>query len=97
MATIYYNVATDEFFVFRRMTRKNKLLKRFLENPQSLRYSEIETILLDLGFIKKQGKGSHVIFFHSLFGLKLVIALHNNDCLTYHKKEIAKIIIKLIT
>lgn len=79
------------------MTRKDKLLKRFLKNPQALRYREIETILLDLGFTKRMGKGSHIIFSHAIFGLKLIIAVHNNDCLIYHKKEVANIITKLIT
>lgn len=76
------------------MTRKDKLLKRFLKNPQSLRYREIESILLDLGFTKRMGKGSHMIFvFHDL-NITQVIPLHNNDCDKQYKKRISKLITK---
>jgi len=76
------------------MTRKNKLLKRFLRNPQALKYREIETILLDLGFSKRTAKGSHVIFSFPEHSIIEIVSVHNNDCRPSYKKAIAKIIIK---
>jgi len=72
------------------MTRKDKLLKRFLRNPQALRYGEIEAILLDLGFIKSYGKGSHRNFRHSFLKIRITIPIHHNDCLPYYKQKLAK-------
>lgn len=76
------------------MTRKDKLLQRFLKNPQALKYREIETILLDFGFTKRMGKGSHMIFVFHKPNIVQVIPLHNNDCDKQYKKRIAKLITK---
>jgi len=79
------------------MSRKERLLKKFLQHPQSLKYREIESILLNLGFSKRMGKGSHCIFFFPDFSIIVTIPIHNDDCLPVYKKELAKIIIKFFT
>jgi hypothetical protein len=38
------------------MTNKEKLLLKFLENPKSLKYSDIEILLLNNGFSFERGK-----------------------------------------
>lgn len=79
------------------MTKKDKLLNKFLTNPQSLKYPEIERILLDLGFKKIQAKGSHIKFRNSLFKLYFTFSVHNNDCYPIYKIEAAKLINNLIS
>ncbi|MBI5411872.1 type II toxin-antitoxin system HicA family toxin [Candidatus Peregrinibacteria bacterium] len=74
------------------MSRHEKLIQKFTERPKSLRYHEIESILLYLGFTKDRGKGSHVCFRHPLVKRDVTIPVHNNDCKTIYKKETAKII-----
>ena len=74
------------------MTSKNKLLNKFLRRPESLKYREIEQILLYLGFIKTYGKGSHVKFTHPIFNSNIIISIHNNECKKSYKKEISKTI-----
>lgn len=44
------------------MSRRKKRLAKVLENPRHVRYQELETILLGLGFEKRQDSTSHVIF-----------------------------------
>ena len=74
------------------MGRKEKLLKEFLENPNSLTYRQIEKILLWMGFEMTVGKGSHMIFRYKRLRIKIPIPVHNNDCRKYYKEKVAKII-----
>ncbi len=48
------------------MSKKVKLLKKFLEIPpkKNLTFDELETLLLSCGYIKLEGKGSAVKFYH---------------------------------
>ena len=62
------------------MTQKNKAIKQFLANPNNFKYSQIEIILINLGFSKTQAKGSHVKFKHTLIPHDLIIPVHSNDC-----------------
>ena len=76
------------------MTSIKKLINKFSNNPDSLRYAEIEKILLHLEFEKAQGKGSHVKFSHLDCDKTLVFAIHNNDCRKAYKKSTLNILIK---
>jgi len=48
------------------MSKKDKLIKKFLEVPpkRDLTFSQLETLLLSCGFIKSEGAGSAVKFYH---------------------------------
>ena len=48
------------------MSKKEKLLRKFLEIPpkKDLTFNELETLLLSCGYIKLEGKGSAVKFYH---------------------------------
>ena len=48
------------------MSKKDKLLKKFLEIPikKDLTFNDLETLLLSLEFIKLEGSGSAVKFFN---------------------------------
>ena len=48
------------------MSKKEKLLKKFLEVPpkKDLTFKELEILLLSCGYIKFEGKGSAVKFYH---------------------------------
>ena len=74
------------------MTRKDKLLEQFLRNPESVKCADIERILLDLGFVKTYGKGSHRNFRNRLLNVRLTIPVHHNDCLPFYKRKLAKIL-----
>ncbi len=76
------------------MTKKMKILLKFLRNPQSLKYREIELLLLRAGFKKMSAKGSHLKFVHSMTKRQIIIPVHKNDCKVCYKNRIAKIITK---
>ena len=48
------------------MSKKQKLLNKFLKNPisKTLTFDELETLLTSLGFEKIDGSGSRIKFFH---------------------------------
>ena len=74
------------------MTSIENLFLKFLANPASLRYFQIERLLLNLGFEQIQAKGSHVKFKHHDLRDIINIPVHNDDCKAIYKFKIAKII-----
>jgi hypothetical protein len=44
------------------MTKREKLLERLRRNPQNVRFDEVDTILLGLGFAKRQRGTSHAVY-----------------------------------
>jgi len=44
------------------MSKKEKALVKIKQNPKHVRFDELETILLKLGFTKRQDGTSHAIF-----------------------------------
>lgn len=84
VAILIYNIAT--------MSGKDKLLIKFINNPQSFRYKEIELILLRNGFQLIEAKGSHKKFKHHSMAKGLIIPVHNNDCKIFYKKYVKKIL-----
>ncbi len=77
------------------MKNKEKLLQKFCKNPTSLKFLEIEKLLFGLGFEKRNGKGSYLIFWHKELVEPLVFSIHQKDCKNYQKKEVLKILIAL--
>ena len=74
------------------MNRKMRLLDRFLDNPDSLKYRQIRKLLLGLGFVEGEVRGSHQKFRHKDVKRALVVSVHGNDCLKAYKFSVAKII-----
>lgn len=68
------------------MSQIEKLLARFRKNPASIKYRDIERILLYCDFEKIETKGSHVKFKHSDSVSDIVIPVHNNECKPFYKK-----------
>ena len=73
------------------MTRIDKLINRFLDNPRSLHFMKIEKLLLHLGFHRTKIKGSHYQYDHLSTRRSISIPIHNNDCKDIYKTEIAKL------
>jgi len=78
------------------MSQIEKLVAKFLNNPTSLKYSQIEKILLNFNFKKIQAKGSHIKYKHNHLNKDLIIPIHNNDCKDFYKNLIAKYIKNII-
>lgn len=72
------------------MSKIEKKLEKFFKSPSSLKYSDIETILIYFGFEKINAKGSHIKFKHIKLQNDLVIPIHNNECKDFYKLEARK-------
>lgn len=44
------------------MSRKDKIIKKIRQNPSGIRFEEIESLLLGLGFRKRQSGSSHCVY-----------------------------------
>jgi predicted RNA binding protein YcfA (HicA-like mRNA interferase family) len=74
------------------MTKKEKLIQKFKNNPWSLKIWEIEIILRDLWFERIEAKWSHVKFKNKNLLNDIIIPLHNNDCKDFYKKQTYKVL-----
>lgn len=78
------------------MSQIEKLLSKFLERPEVVRYADIERILTHLGFENIHTKGSHVKWKHRKLQHDLIIPLHNAECKAFYKKQVLRQIDTLI-
>ncbi len=78
------------------MSRIEKLLQRFQNKPESVRYVDIETILLHVGCEKISVKGSHVKFKHRTLRFDIVIPVHKGECKPFYKNQALKQITTLL-
>ena len=74
------------------MTKKEKLIEKFKNNPWGLSFSEIQIILIDLWFKKIEAKWSHTKFKNKSLRNDIIIPIHNNDCKNFYKKQTFKIL-----
>jgi predicted RNA binding protein YcfA (HicA-like mRNA interferase family) len=78
------------------MTNIDKKVEKFLKNPASCKYQEIERILIHFGFEKISTKGSHIKFKHLQLQRDLIIPVHNKECKDFYKKEIKNTLAKIM-
>lgn len=78
------------------MSQREKLLKRFADNPTKVRYSDITKILLLLGFEHIPTQGSHVKWKHCGLMYDIVIPVHNNECKPFYKEQVHRQVKELI-
>lgn len=74
------------------MSQKEKLLKRFFDNPISLGYSEIQIALFSFGFKLTSIRGSHHKYHHPKLKRPLIIPVHHGDCKNTYKSYTLKLI-----
>jgi len=72
------------------MTQKEKIVVKFKNNPTSLKYNEIKTLLFSLWFEQIDAKWSHVKFKKKWLSSDIVLPIHNNDCKDFYKKQTLK-------
>ena len=73
------------------MGRKEKLLYKLLNHPDSLRYSEVEKLLFDFGFKLESKRGNHRKFRHPVNEIIIVVSVHGRDCKRRYKTHVAEI------
>ena len=76
-------------FIIKVMTKKEKLLEKFKENPESLKGSELEKLLLDLWFVMREWKWSHRIYKNGDVSFSLPVG-HAGEILPIYFKKVHK-------
>lgn len=76
------------------MSSIEKFIKRFVDNPCTVRYAELERILLFAGYEKVPARGSHVKFKYKRLYADIIIPVHGGDCGGHYKKRAYKILVK---
>jgi predicted RNA binding protein YcfA (HicA-like mRNA interferase family) len=72
------------------MTKKQKLLQRLRQNPKNVRFEEIDSLLLALGFEKRQ-RGSHVTYIYQQ-QTRMTIPIRKPFILPVYVKDILKLL-----
>jgi predicted RNA binding protein YcfA (HicA-like mRNA interferase family) len=72
------------------MTKKQKLLQRFRQNLKSVRFEEIDNLLVSLGFEKRQ-RGSHVTYVYQQQH-RITIPVRKPFILPIYVKEMLKLL-----
>ena len=67
------------------MTKTDKLLIKFKQNPENVKFREIEKILLTVGYKKVEAKGSHKKYKRTGESKDIIIPVHNGDCKNFYK------------
>jgi hypothetical protein len=74
------------------MSKQEKRIEQLLKDPTKLRYSDVESLLIALGFEIKELNGSHKLIYRPENPrLSTTIALHNNDCKSIYKINMKKL------
>ena len=75
------------------VSRKKKLLDKLLSgsHDKSFTYEDAELVLLQAGFIKDGGEGSHTVYRHP-DGRKMVLAYHGKTVLPVYIRQIRKLL-----
>lgn len=74
------------------MTKKEKILEKFLKNPEWIKYNDLEKILEGIWFERVEAKGSHVKYKHRQLNSDIVFPIHNNECKSFYKRQTYKIL-----
>ena len=63
------------------MSSKEKRLKRIINNPREVRFKELDNLLLELGYIRRQSRSgsSHFVYSHPNAEMLVVLAVHGTN------------------
>jgi len=71
------------------MSKRDKLRRKLRNNPRGIRFSDLETLLIQFGFILVRVKGSHHFFEYQEGDIKaiMVVPLHRNAVKAQYVKD----------
>ena len=76
------------------MNRQENLIETIKNNLESLKFSQIENILISFGFeIQKKTRGSHIKYRNKSSNISLILSPHNGDIKNYQKKQVRDILV----
>lgn len=64
------------------------------KSDYNIKYSDFQSLIIDLGFVFKRQKGSHTIYFHSGIGEIMNIQKDGSKAKGYEVKQLRNLILK---
>ncbi len=63
------------------MSKKEKRLQRILQNPKDVRFSELDAVLTEYGYERRQSDkgGSHYVYSHPEVNMLVTLVSHGQD------------------
>lgn len=78
------------------MTKREKRLAKIRRNPKNVTRDEIDQVFTDYGFVRREGKGSHIVYQHPDQATPVVIAAHGHHIPAYIVKQVLEAIDRVI-
>jgi len=64
------------------------------QSDNNIRYSDFQNLIVDLGFVYQRQEGSHRIYRHPIYRIRIVIQPHGNKAKGYQVKQLRALIEK---
>jgi predicted RNA binding protein YcfA (HicA-like mRNA interferase family) len=77
------------------MTKREKRLLKIRQNPKHVSKDELHQLFIDYGFVLRDGKGSHAIYWHLKEENPIVVAAHGKHVPVYIVKQVLEAIDRL--
>jgi predicted RNA binding protein YcfA (HicA-like mRNA interferase family) len=78
------------------MTKCEKRLDKIRRNPKHVSNDDVEQTIMDYGFARREGKGSHTVYQHRDEDTPLVVATHGKAVPVYIVKQALAVIDRVI-
>jgi predicted RNA binding protein YcfA (HicA-like mRNA interferase family) len=78
------------------LTKREKRLEKIRQNSKNVSKDDLEQVLSDFGFIKREGKGSHTVHSHPDIETPVIIASHGKHVPAYIVKKALEAIDRLL-
>lgn len=78
------------------MTKRQKRLAKIRNNQKNVSKNELDQVLRDFGFVKREGKGSHTVYQHPDAETLIVVAAHAQHVPAYIVKQVLTAIDRVI-
>ncbi|NSW92626.1 MAG: toxin HicA [Firmicutes bacterium] len=77
------------------MSKKQKLLEKIKNNPQKIRFEEVDKLLLSIGFNKRQPRGGSSHFTYTLNDIIITIPYNKPYVKIKYIKDVIELLEKL--
>jgi predicted RNA binding protein YcfA (HicA-like mRNA interferase family) len=78
------------------MTKRKKRLEKIRQNQKHVSKDDLEQVLIDFDFVKREGKGSHTVYQHPDEETPIVVAVHGKHVPLYIVKKVLEAVDRLL-
>lgn len=75
-----------------RMTKRQKRLERIRQNPKAVRFEDLDQLLIDFGFIRRQPRGGSSHYIYVRKEVRLTIPMNRPHLREVYVKNVLKLL-----